>query len=672
MPVTPVKKLTIITFQEYEDTILTALGRKGIVELKPLSEEEFGVFRKATVEELRDIENLLFKLEGLREKLDVPKVKPQLRKDISKDDLRIAGEKLTIYEKEIEQIQHQIAKTKEDILYYNQLLALVGYLEKSGIPLARIRQPEEGRIIIGLLGNDVLQRVLSFLEKFSRVNYKVFKLDENRSFLFLEVRSVLEDYIKAIVDYLKLFEFNPVEIPEELPPDTAEAKKWLEDKINNLNNRLAELTDKLSKVRQEFLEEAPFLNAVIRSAYAVAKAKLNMLRSATMSVLQGWIPEDMLHETQTVINELKSKIGNKLLVFYEDPLPHEEVPTVMRVPSLFKPYESMIRQYGVPDPHETDPTIISGILWTIMFGFMFPDFGQGLVIMLLGVLFTYVLKRNELMGLPVKKLGKIMIGAGLSAAFFGLLVGDFFLTEHVIHPLWPGLAPGWVEKSSNVVWLLKIAIYFGILQITLALLIAIYNSIREGHYLEALLGEKGLAGLITFWSFVLMAFAFLGITVIPEIRTPWGTTIPRIAFPELKLEVFNIFDPYMPVYKIPTITFLVGIILMLIKPIMEKEGVAMAFGGLLETVIAFMSNMLSYTRLAGFNIAHVALAVVIARLLEVNPLLGIGMGLIFLNIFALTLEFLVVMIQALRLVFYEFMTKFYRGTGRLFKPFRIL
>ncbi|HDJ67146.1 MAG TPA: hypothetical protein ENF33_05500, partial [Nitrososphaeria archaeon] len=46
-------------------------------------------------------------------------------------------------------------------------------------------------------------------------------------------------------------------------------------------------------------------------------------------------------------------------------------------------------------------------------------------------------------------------------------------------------------------------------------------------------------------------------------------------------------------------------------------------------------------------------------------------GIIFLNLFALTIEFLVCMIQALRLLYYEFMTKFYEGTGTPYTPWKL-
>ena len=90
-----------------------------------------------------------------------------------------------------------------------------------------------------------------------------------------------------------------------------------------------------------------------------------------------------------------------------------------------------------------------------------------------------------------------------------------------------------------------------------------------------------------------------------------------------------------------------------------------------ELALSTMANILSFTRMAGFGIAHAALATVVAEMMIANPILGMGMGLIFLNVFSLTLELVVVMIQATRLLFYEVMSKFFEGSGRMLKPYKI-
>ena len=127
--------------------------------------------------------------------------------------------------------------------------------------------------------------------------------------------------------------------------------------------------------------------------------------------------------------------------------------------------------------------------------------------------------------------------------------------------------------------------------------------------------------------------------------------------------------------------FAVGLGMIFMEPIVKarihgEEGKLseLAFEGLgcvMESVISLLCNTLSFTRLAGFSLAHVALAEVVLSLREIGVGMGI-FGLIFMNFLALSIEFLVVIIQSLRLLYYEFSTKFYYGDGKPFKPFSII
>jgi V/A-type H+-transporting ATPase subunit I len=283
-----------------------------------------------------------------------------------------------------------------------------------------------------------------------------------------------------------------------------------------------------------------------------------------------------------------------------------------------------------------------------MFGMMFPDFGQGIVILLLGVIFAYVIKK-PVVGMNMAKIGRLMIGLGISAIIFGLLMGEFFVTE--VQPLWPGLQKAWITQPSNIIWIIKIAIFFGIAQIILAMSLSIWNHLKEGEKLEALLSEHGVAGIVTFLGIAVVAFSFLGVTIVPGVE-----------FPQLGMGVLMHWIIAIPI---------IGLIAMFSKPLITGEGASMGFGIVLEAFISSLSNMFSYARIAGFAIAHAAFALVTVELLHANPLLGIGLGLIFLNFFSLTLELLVVMIQALRLLYYEFSTKFYKGTGAPYIPYRL-
>lgn len=60
--------------------------------------------------------------------------------------------------------------------------------------------------------------------------------------------------------------------------------------------------------------------------------------------------------------------------------------------ALFRPFEYLVGMYGTPRYTEMDPTIFVGITYTVLFGLMFADLGQGLCVSLVGWL-MWKLKR---------------------------------------------------------------------------------------------------------------------------------------------------------------------------------------------------------------------------------------------------------------------------------------
>ena len=92
---------------------------------------------------------------------------------------------------------------------------------------------------------------------------------------------------------------------------------------------------------------------------------------------------------------------------------------------------------------------------------------------------------------------------------------------------------------------------------------------------------------------------------------------------------------------------------------------------LFETVISFLSNSLSYVRVGAFAIAHVVLSSVVFLLADMlSPVHGVGYWLVVSigNIGIVVYEGLIVGIQAMRLSYYEFFSKFFTGGGMRFEP----
>jgi V/A-type H+-transporting ATPase subunit I len=89
---------------------------------------------------------------------------------------------------------------------------------------------------------------------------------------------------------------------------------------------------------------------------------------------------------------------------------------------------------------------------------------------------------------------------------------------------------------------------------------------------------------------------------------------------------------------------------------------------LLEIFGGYLSNTLSFMRVAALGIAHVALMITFFDIAKMAPVWGSVIILILGNLMVIGLEGLSAGIQALRLNYYEFFTKFFHGTGKLYTP----
>lgn len=312
-------------------------------------------------------------------------------------------------------------------------------------------------------------------------------------------------------------------------------------------------------------------------------------------------------------------------------------PTKLRNPKLFRPFEMFIKMYGLPAYNEMDPTIFVALTYTFMFGIMFGDVGQGLCLAAGGFL-LYKFKKMDL--------AAIVSVAGIWSAIFGFLYGSIFGFEDVLPALWR-------RPMEGIMTTLIIAVVFGVVLILVAMVLNIINALRAHDIERVLFDPSGIAGLIIyggaaacaglyFAGFTLPAGIILGIIFgIPLIcillREPLGNYITKkkLIFPPGSKAMF------------------------FIEAAVE----------LFDVVLSYATNTISFVRVGAFALSHAGMMGVVLSLAGVASGHGNPIILILGNIAVAGLEGLVVGIQVLRLEYYEMFSRFYKGTGREFRPF---
>lgn len=444
---------------------------------------------------------------------------------------------------------------------------------------------------------------------------------------------------------LKSLHFERLRLPDEYDGTTREVCKKLTEEIDRLNQEILS-TDE--KIREAFRENGAKLLAVRRrlqelsSNFDVRKlAALVENKRGDHFILCGWMPED---QAALFMDEIKK--DPDVFVIVEDN--HEEYfsepPTKLKNPKFFKPFEMFIRMYGLPAHNELDPTIFVALTYTFIFGAMFGDVGQGLCLFIGGAL-LYKLKKINLAG--------IISIAGIFSTFFGFMFGSVFGFEDIIKATW--IRP--ISHMTTLPFIGKlntvfiVAIAFGMGIILLSMIFHIINA-KKAHDTEALLDQNGISGLVFYGAVVLTVVLFMTGNPLP------GTIVLVVMFGiPLLLMMFK--EPITNKLEKRLEHSEEGKVMFVVQAVFE----------MFETLLSYFSNTLSFVRIGAFAVSHAAMMEVVLMLAGAetgNPNWAIVVGG---NIFVCAMEGLIVGIQVLRLEYYEMFSRFYKGTGREFKPY---
>lgn len=463
---------------------------------------------------------------------------------------------------------------------------------------------------------------------------------------------------------MKLLELKPLVIPNDFPQNPAEAFRRASQ---DHDSAVAAREEAEKQMTESKLKHGTALLA-LRELSEVARKTLDEARISggmqRMAMISGYIPAKK--EAQ-----MKETFG-RWIVHTED-VSHEtsdgHVPVLMenrRGLGLFQP---ITLEQGIPAEHEVDPTPMVSFVFPIFFGMMFGDVGHGLILTLF-----MLLVRQRSAG-TMRQWANIFLVAGLSSIAFGALFGEFFeLSLYNFVPIPTAVeiihrAAGSVDTFNflptpfaGVNLVLIASILVGIAHLTTALSLDVYQAYREHNRLELALEKVPV--LTMYLSGVGYGLAFIG--------AGFSFNVFKTAAPNPLLGVpNNVLGEISLAVLVPSMLVLLAGKAVAIGAGKIKDGSvlgALSNGGLevFERISQFMSNTISYVRLAVMLLVHAALLLIINLMQPWSNPLYIAPWVV-LNLLILAFEAFIVYVQDLRLHLYEFFTKFYSGSG---KPFR--
>lgn len=480
---------------------------------------------------------------------------------------------------------------------------------------------------------------------YDTIDTVIHKCQEDAEYVWVVyfVPEVLSDKIDAIYASLHFERFF---LPDEYEGTPDEATHVLEANLSDICEKIRDVEQQIAHTldsRKEDLAAAYEKLNTYSTNFDVRKlAACTKEEEHTFYILCGWMSES---DAKAFRKELESE--EETFCFVEDN--HANIiskpPTKLKNPGLFKPFEMFINMYGLPAYEEIDPTIILGITYSFLFGFMFGDAGQGLCLLIGG----YLLYRAKKMNLAA-----IISCCGFFSTIFGFLFGSVFGFENILEPIWLHPKEAMTQLpfigNLNTVFVVAVAMGMGIVLMTMVL--NVINSLRAHDTEKAYFDTNGIAGIVFYGALTVTVFLYMS-----------GHALPATV-----LLVIMFLIPLCVIFFKEPLTALVE---KKAEIMPEEKGMffVQGFFELFEVCLSYFSNTLSFVRVGAFAVSHAAMMEVVLMLAGAEAGSPNWLVIIFGNLFVCGMEGLIVGIQVLRLEYYELFSRFYKGTGRAFKPY---
>ena len=564
------------------------------------------------------------------------------------DDVGQMSEQIDSLHQKTKELDNKILHIKNSLLEAEQVSSQLDVLSETDCDISDLFKLEHIKFRFGKLSKEVYNR-LSFIEDEKLFIFIPTSVESTFVWGMYFAATENIEYVDSIFASLQ---FERAFLSSKIHGNPKQARQLLNEEIDSAKKSLEEAVAEKEKLLEDVKKYAGEVLRTVDLLNETEELKKYCGKTDTNFYMAGWVPTDSIKAFEKAISEIKGIKVTKEKASNQS----STAPTKLKNPLIFRPFEMFVRMYGVPGYGEFDPTLIVALTYSLFFGIMFGDLGQGICVSIIGAL-AWKLKKLEL--------GKILVPIGLFSAIFGVVYDSVFGYEGVLSRLIFGEERELVFTPSNhMMPALGITIAVGVLFIAVAMILNIVNSFKRKDIENALFGANGIVGLIFYCALIGgLAGPILGM------------------FSDISFNLFS--TPYViGLMVVP------AILIFFREPLAalvsgRKDWLPKKFGEylmsnifeLFETFLSYCTNSLSFVRVGAFALSHASMMGVVFSLAGTVPTAAFGSGnlivIVIGNLFVMALEGLIVGIQVLRLEFYELFSRFYGGKGVVYSPLRL-
>ncbi|MCH8996358.1 MAG: ATPase [Thaumarchaeota archaeon] len=571
-----------------------------------------------------------------------------------------------------EKLLKEHAETKSSLEEYSSLKETLKIVNKLNIDLGNFGLMRYFYTNLFVIKSADYGEISRSLEEITIYKYDLGSKDKSALLIISDAKDS-----DKVLKVMRALNTNPFTIPQGFPQIPSEAYSLAESKIKELKGKQKSNSKELAKITKKIRADI----LALHETAMVSKDVLETLRkpggTKRFAVIQGYIPKKMEKKFKEVTSEWVSVTEE-----IKDPKVLANLPVYLQNPKWVRTYEVITNSQGIPKRGEFDPTWMIALMWPIFYGIMFADMGHGLLLMCLGLLFKFKGQGT------LSRWGMLLAMSGGAGAVAGLFQGEAFgfHLEHfagfesLLHEGGPLHSVSWLVGAisvaeltfDQVIMILKVSIFLGVIHLGWAFILRIHNFWRTGNkdamFFEAIPNMFMWLGVFG----VMMGAIGSGYDVMnmySRIHTeavPWVTVI------------VGEWAVVWLIVRISVIVVIAAVVLMIIGGLKHNKKhpddggdmVSVIMEVLLGKTVECLSHTISYARIGIMLLVHAALLLTVneayatlggidspgAIVLIVGGQLGIMM-----------IEGLIVYIQSLRLHLYEFFTKWYDGGAQPFK-----